>query len=382
LLHSQSWVQIPDFPGSQRDDGCVFTIGNKAYCFTGNNGSACELNGFVYDGVSNTWGNMANLPIGKERQYATAFSYSNNGYMLTGITCPGVCLNDMYKYEEGTNTWAAMPNFPGQVRQGACNFVIGDKAYIISGRNSSGNVFNDVWEYNITGSTWTQKNNLPFAGMFRGTAFQINGIGYVCYGLTNNNNFNRYIYKYDHLNDAWQMITAINLPAKNYVACAVTSNKAFLYGGQDSVYNITNDMSLFDPTNNSVITYSGIPTLGRKGGMAFSLNNIFYITTGVDSSPARIKETWKNDQFVGIESNYLNAPLVDLYPNPTNNFITVKGNNLASLTILNSLGEIVLSQELYSNENMINLTQLPSSIYSVSVVTRSTIVQKKIVVQR
>ncbi len=372
-------MQISDFPGSARDDGSIFTIGNKAYCFTGSDGSACTLDGFVYDGVNNVWGNMASLPAGKERQYATAFSYSNTGYMLTGITCPGVCLNDMFKYDQATNTWSALANFPGQARQGASNFVIGDKAYIISGRNSLGTVFNDVWEYNITTSSWTQKNNLPFAGMFRGVAFQISGIGYVCYGLTNNANFNRYIYQYDQLNDTWLMISNINLPARNYVACAVTSNKAFLYGGQDSTYNITNDVRLFDPITNSVTIYPGIPTLGRKGGMSFSINNIFYITTGLTSALARTKETWKNDQFVGIKEKSSLQIELNVFPNPVSDQLHIQSNyEIKKVLITSILGKTLLE----TNSETISVKELPNGIYNLSISLENSIVNKKIIIYR
>jgi N-acetylneuraminic acid mutarotase len=380
IAQAQSWTQIADFPGSQRDDGCNFTIGNKAYCFTGSNGSACELNGFVYDGINNSWDTMANLPAGTERQYATSFSYSNTGYMLCGITCPGVCLNDMYKYDAATNIWTTLPNFPGQARQGPCNFVLNDKAYIISGRTigAGGTTFNDVWEYNITTSVWTQKNNLPFAGMFRGSAFQINGTGYVAFGLTNNNNFNHYIFQYDQLNDQWIQIPTINLPARNYVACAVTSNKAFFYGGQDSSYNITNDVRLFDPLTNTIAIYPGIPALGRKGGMAFSMNNIFYITTGVDSSPARVKETWKNDQFVGLREDPENEIDIKVFPNPASTEIHIETEEkLLKLVMRSALGPVILE----SQSKTISLENVPEGIYNLSLYFRSSIVNKKIVVK-
>lgn len=325
---------------------------------------------------------MASLPLGQERQYATAFSYSNTGYMLTGITCANVCLNDFWMYNTATNTWSALPNFPGQVRQGPCNFVIGDKAYIISGRNSSGNVFNDVWEYNISTSIWTQKNNLPFAGMFRGTAFQINGNGYVCFGLTNNANFNRYIYQYDQLNDLWTQISNIILPSRNYVGCAVTSNKAFLYGGQDSTYNILNDVRLFDPVANTITTYTGIPSLGRKGGMCFSLNNIFYITTGVDSSPARVKQTWKNDQFVGLPEMDPNTLSVAIFPNPVKQWLHVRGQKIVTIIIRNLLGDIVMQENIKGNSAILDIEPLASSLYNVSVITEDGIFLKKLIIQR
>ncbi len=320
---------------------------------------------------------MASLPSGKERQYATAFSYSNTGYILTGITCNNKCLNDMFKYDQATNTWSVMSNFPGQVRQGACNFVIGDKAYIISGRDTTGTVFTDVWEFNITSSTWTQKNNLPFAGMFRGTAFQINSIGYICFGLTNNSNFNRYIYQYDQLNDLWTQISSITLPSRNYVACAVTSNKAFFYGGQDSTYNIMNDVRLFDPITNTITAYSGIPTTGRKGGMSFSLNNIFYITTGVTST-ARVKETWKNDQFVGLKENNPSSIELNVFPNPASDEIHIQSNSEIRKVIMHDhLGRIILEDTSPS----IFVKDLPNGIYNLSISFENSIVNKKIIVQ-
>lgn len=378
-LQAQSWVQVPDFPGTARDDGSAFTIGNSAYCFSGLSTSGCALDGYVYDGVTNIWGNMASMPAGTERQYATAFSYSNAGYMLCGINCANVCLNDMFTYNTASNTWSALPNFPGPARQGPCNFLLGNKAYIIGGRSVGvgGTVFNDVWEYNITSSTWAQKNNLPFAGMFRGSAFVINGTGYIAYGLTNNDNFNRSIFQYDQLNDQWIQLPNINLPARNYVGCAVASGKAFFYGGQDSTIQITNDVRLFDPVTGTVTVYPGIPALGRKGGMAFSLNNIFYVTTGVDSSPARTKETWKNDAFIGVKENSVTEIEIKIYPNPASDELNIETEDeLIKAIILCPLGKIISE----SREQHISVSNIPNGVYTLSISTKNSIVNKKIVI--
>lgn len=379
VLKAQSWIQVANFPGTARDDGSVFAIGNSAYCFSGLSTSGCALDGYVYDGVTNIWGNMAGMPAGTERQYATAFSYSNTGYVLCGINCVNVCLNDMYMYNSATNTWSALANFPGNPRQGPCNFVLGNKAYIISGRSVGvgGTVFSDVWEYDITSSTWTQKNNLPFAGMFRGSAFVINGVGYIAYGLTNGNNFNRYIYQYDQLNDQWTQIPNVSLPARNYVGCGVTSGKAFFYGGQDSTTQITNDVRLFDPVTGTVTVYPGIPALGRKGGMAFSLNNIFYITTGVDSSPARTKETWKNDAFIGAKENSVTEIEIKIYPNPASNELNIETEDELIKAIMRCpLGKVVSE----SNSKQITVSDFPSGVYTLSIFTKNCIMNKKIVI--
>ena len=60
FVHGQSWTQLIDFPGGERDDGTSFTINNNAYCFTGlEPGWNCQANGFVFDGNSETWSAMA-----------------------------------------------------------------------------------------------------------------------------------------------------------------------------------------------------------------------------------------------------------------------------------------------------------------------------------
>jgi hypothetical protein len=326
---------------------------------------------------------MTGLPAGKERQYACAFSYSITGYMLGGINCSNTCLNDFWQYSPITNSWTALPDFPATGRQGMSHFILNDKVYIIGGKYSNGTILNEVWEYNFSNTSWTQKNNLPFSGMWRGAAFAINGTGYICYGFTNAGNYNRSIYQYNQNNDSWQIIPNINLPARDYIGCAVTSNKAFLYGGMDSLYQITNDVHVFDPSNTSINTYTGIPTVGRKGGMAFSLNNIFFITTGVDTSPARIKQTWKNDQFVGMTENRSSDHAFSIYPNPAVDEVKISSDETINEIIITSiLGEKVLALSGVSEKIIsFNVTSLPEGLYTISLVTANGIYNQKLVVK-
>ena len=134
------------------------------------------------------------------------------------------------------------------------------------------------------------------------------------YGFDNNAAFNHYIYSYNFINDTWRKVYNLTLHAKFYIGTAVCNSKAALYGGQDSVGTVSNNFTIFNPADSSLTNLAGIPTIGRKGGMAFSINNIFYITTGYSSAFARIKETWKNTALVGLEEleakdNYYSAQI-------------------------------------------------------------------------
>jgi N-acetylneuraminic acid mutarotase len=344
-MNAQSWVQLPDFPGTERDDGVAFVIANKAYCLSGLDVNFnCTANGFVFNGTTETWVPMAPLPAGEERQYATAFSYAGSGYVLGGINGSNLCLNDFWKYDPLADSWTALPDFPGTARQGMSNFIIKNNVYIAGGKLADGTILNDLWQYDFLTSSWIQKNNLPVNGMWRGSAFTIDTVAYIAYGANNSQSYNHNMYAYNHQSDAWAQLPGINLPARRYVGTAVCANGAGLYGGQDSIGNIVNELRVFDALDHSLIWRPGIPTFGRKGGMAFSLNGQFYTTTGVTNA-ARVKETWKAVNFVGIENH--KPDHVVLYPNPAENVIHisiasfVKEN--AIMEVYNTLGELSLS---------------------------------------
>lgn len=382
FIYSQ-WTQLTDFPGGPRDDGTSFTINNKGYCFTGLEPGQCTVDGYAFDGSSETWSPMGSLPVGKERQYATGFSYNGVGYMLGGLTCGGTCLKDFWQYSVSTNSWTALPDFPGSGRQGMINFVIKNKVYIIGGRPASNIAVNEVWEYNFTTTTWTQKNNLPLSGMWRGAAFAIDTMGYICYGMNNSlpEAYNHNMYRYDHIYDTWSVVPNITLPSRNYIACAVVNKKACLYGGHDTLDVINNDIKLFDPADTSLTTYPGVPAIGRKGTMFFSLNDVFYITTGLDANIIRIKETWKNTSFVGLKENVSNIT-IQAYPNPVNDKLLIRSDERNSLTIklYDQLGELISETKTSDGAAEISTTLFTSGIYFLSVKTQEGVRFKKIII--
>lgn len=368
---AQPWVQLPDFPGTERDDGVSFVIDHTAYCVSGLEvGWQCTGNGFAFDGFSETWYNMASLPAGEEREYATGFSHSGKGYVFGGLAPGNICLNDLWQYIPATNTWTALADFPGAGRQGMSSFVIRDKAYILGGRLFDGTTLNEVWEYDLNNGNWTQKNNLPVSGLWRGAGFAIDTIGYMCYGMNLNAGFNHSLYRYDPAGDSWSVIPGISLPARNYIGTAAGNHKACLYGGQDSLTNISNDLYVFDPADSSLTSLAGIPTVGRKGGMAFSLNNSFYITTGLNVSQSRIKETWKYVDVVGIKENVASDHSITIFPNPVADVLCLKSRDrkLSSglfIQITNQLGETLMSMPF---TEQLNISQLQNGIYFLSIV--------------
>lgn len=80
---------------------------------------------------------------------------------------------------------------------------------------------------------------------------------------------------------------------------------------------------------------------------------------------------------IGLEEN--NALNVELYPNPVNNVLTVKGDNIVKVAIFNALGQEIVTVE---NRNEIDVTSLNNGLYFVRLVdNKGNTLTKKIVKQ-
>jgi N-acetylneuraminic acid mutarotase len=363
------WQKITDFPGTKRDDGTVFTIGNKAYCVTGfQEGWSCTRNGFVFDGSNESWSVISSLPTNNERQYASSFSYNGYGYVFGG-TCGGSCLSDLWKHDPTNDSWQSLSALPDSGRMGCSSFVLGDKAYLIGGSTSSSQTKNEVWEYDISNNSWQKKNALPFAGTWRGNGFSISDTGYVCNGITAAGSYVHGVYRYEAQQDAWTLLPNIILPARKYAACAVIDRNACFYGGIDSLNTFSNDFWVFNPSQQNLENYSGL-TLARKGGMAFSLGGYFYYACGI-AGVNRLNETWKNDFKVGVEDIQIEMQIA-CFPNPAEKELNVVFANPQqhkfNLLISDAQGKVHYSKtEIKAQFNTIDISFLTPGFYVLTV---------------
>jgi N-acetylneuraminic acid mutarotase len=109
--NAQSWFQMPDFPGVERDDGASFVIQDIAYCGSGVVPFVALGDFYAFDLLSESWDTISPLPTGQERQYAAAFSNDSLGFLFGGFA--GSFLNDLWQYDPATDQWtqkSAMPS--------------------------------------------------------------------------------------------------------------------------------------------------------------------------------------------------------------------------------------------------------------------------------
>jgi N-acetylneuraminic acid mutarotase len=357
-VQSQTWTQLLDFPGSARDDAAGFIIGNTFYVGTGlDGGFNAQLDFYKMDLQTETWSTGTSLNAGWERQYACGFSNANYGYIFGGIGPGATYLQDLIRFDPTNNSWQLMTSMPSQGRRGAACFVIGNDVFIVGGNNPSQANAREVWKYNITNDSWQQMNDIPFTGLWRAGAYSVNGVGYVLGGIDSSGAYSNKLYRYDSSNDQWNLLATFAGNGRAYTQLVPMGNNIMFFGGYENGNIYQDDLWMYDLTNNTFIPYNPIPSLARRGYVSCVWNNTIYISTGLNSIPARTAETWKVNGIVGIEN--LEPETFEVYPNPFTEYIQV--NKSGHLEIFDVQGRKVYEEEI--EKGKVNFNFLNAGFY-------------------
>lgn len=363
----QNWEQSPNFPGIARDDAAVFSIGHLHFCGTGRGSDfACTKDFYCYNSLTNTWTTAPALPEWQERQYATGFSYQDNGYILGGENCLGTYLKNFWRFDLQTYTWHALPDFPGTGRAGAQHFILNNILYWVGGRNGTG-ILNEVWCFHFDTQIWEPLNNLPFEGIWRGIGFSNNSSGFVACGRTNFQNqsgWNTETWQYDPTVDLWTNFTAqLNLGSRMYVGAAQKDSLLFVFGGvdpNDTVFNTLEKINLNTYQTDVLPPFQAAP---RKGCVVFLGNDFFHLSTGI-SGVERLQETWKLAYSAQASSTTIQENEWTVSWHENNLLVQVNAPLLGQELLLKDLqGRVIKSVVLTQTIQEITIADLPTGLY-------------------
>lgn len=358
-IHTQNWLQIMDFSGSARDDGTSFKINNVVFCGTGRDAGFAVTSDFkAFDLNSETWSPIASLPDSVKRQYATSFVFNDEGYLFGGINSTGDFFNDLWKYSPILDQWNFVSNLPSFGRSGALSFVIGSKAYVVGGKTALSLATNELWEFDLSILQWTQKNDLPMNGIWRGVGFTYDTTAFVGLGKDQNDALNTMFYHYLPTLDQWQSVSGLILTPRYYVCNAQIGDSVYLYGGIDQWGDYTNTFERINIESLTVDLLNDFPNIGRKGVMAFTSDENFYITTGITQT-TRLKETWVARDVVSLED--IRFIEVNVYQVESEIHISSK-LNWDQIEIISMDGRVLKSQNL-NLEPKIEIDGVKSGIY-------------------
>jgi hypothetical protein len=372
ILTAQVWIQVPDFPGTKRDDGIAVVVNGKAYVGTGLQEWNATIDFFALDLSSSTWTVIPSMPHTTERQYACAFAGNNCFYVFGGDGIGGA-LTTMYKYDVTTATWTSVSSKPGNGLIGAACLPFGDNIIISGGKFSSGKKCDEVWEYRISTDSWTQKNNYPFAGRWRSGATVLNGTGYLLFGQDTGSAYRKELYSYSPSNDTWTKLSDFPMPrGRAYAALQPTNSKLCVFGGTDSLNTFYKDLWYFDPLTTMWLQGPDLPGIGRRGGMACAYEDLFVYTCGLGQGDVRLIETWITHIPVGI-SEITKQAVFSVFPIPSQTHIQLLLNSALEndpqlrVEISNLMGTKLLSFADLSQDTPLNISSLSKGVYLLNV---------------
>ena len=357
-LPAQTWTQLPDFPGTARDDAASFSIGDHVFVGTGMEvGWGLTNDWYSYDALLGAWWPASALPA-SPRQYCTAATLVGQGYLFGGLDANGP-LAELWRYDPGSEQWTQLGSLPAPGRYAAYMFAAYGSLFVCTGMLDGGVPTNELWRYDPVAQEWTQKASLP--GVARHRVCQYSGpvvlggadINYV--SLVDG-------YSYDALLNSWSEYPA--LPAARYSSSGANG---VVIGGASSTTEVHNEAWLFESStqewNSSAITpFAGGDRRGGVAGSYWSTNRIYY---GLGSDNAmRYKDWWQLELPVGIEERASDQTL-SITPNPAVDFVALHlANGIArtQLTILDGLGRIALRSTI-TDGSTVDLSTLASGRY-------------------
>lgn len=357
-------------------------------------------------GVYGTKGisNVTNKPGGRKHP-AHWIDNSGNFWLFGGIglakSGTNGYLNDLWKYNPTSNQWT---------------WINGDSITNKVGIYGNLGVSSSI---NKPGSRWSSaywKDNIGNLWLFGGGGYAgING------GALND------LWKYNIISNQWTWIKGSNLydPPGNYGSLGVSNNQNvppghlcssywqdaannfWLHGGSTStLYGHSNNLWRYNLTSNQWTWIKGDTTLNlygfygqqgnfntanKPGERAFSSfwvnnENVLWLFGGARFTWLNslfYNDLWKFDlsEYVGLKESVYENNNLKIYPNPTNDIINIeikeKGDFL--LTIYDSQGKAIYTNENINTASTISLKNFATGIYNIVLITEKGIISKKII---
>ncbi len=148
ILYASAHALVAVVPNTTTGEVNI-TIGNKVFK---------KDEPFQIIEAKGSWATKSNFP-GECRYYgALCIAYGNAGFIGLGANKEGMELNDLWKYEQSSDTWTQLKSFPGAVSLVLTTFAIKNKLYAITQElrfnDETSKSYFPLWEYNIETDEW------------------------------------------------------------------------------------------------------------------------------------------------------------------------------------------------------------------------------------
>jgi N-acetylneuraminic acid mutarotase len=364
------WTKKTNYPGGVTDEAVAFAIGDSVYIGGGSSGSTSF---YKFDPSSGLWTKKGNIT---QRSAGVSFAIGSKGYAGLGqspANSQANVTNDLWEYDPTNDKWTQQANFPGIRRDAAVAFVVGNLAYVGGGYDSSANnIFSDFYSFDPSTNTWDTLNDLPDYVAF-GTTFTIGNYGYLT-AYAGSSAESSSLWQYDPSSDSWTTLADFpGAPRESAVGYAL--NGVGYVGLGQSQYDTTfNDFYSYDTSADEwtpVTTFPSSHGLGWAAGVATPTTAFVGLGTYFSGSNlVANNDFWSFAPSSAVSATSL-AGNVELYPNPTIDFVNIEipNNKIpASISVRNEIGVLCLTEQL-NEDGRLNLSSLPAGIYNIEIVS-------------
>jgi hypothetical protein len=336
-LFSQTWQQLPSFPGTPRDDAASFTIGDHIYVGTGMEvGWGLTSDWWRFDMISEAWESVVAMPA-TPRQYCTTFTILDTGYVFGGLDGDGA-LNELWAYSPSTG-WVQKASLPAEARYACVGQEGLYSGVIATGMLASGSPTAEAWKYRPQNDSWEQLADVP--GPPRHRAASVAGAAgmLLCGGADADFSAMDDCWSYPLWFEVGQWFEAGQLPAPRYGHKGAT--EVVMIGGASDTFDMHADVwNIGSADQDPLPSFPGGP---RRGGVAFGrhamINSVYF---GMGIGPEgndfiRHNDWWKLTWPVGITE--LEASRPSIFPNPVTDRFTIRTSN-ANVTSLLGIWDV------------------------------------------
>ncbi|MCK9312150.1 MAG: hypothetical protein M0P26_07730 [Bacteroidales bacterium] len=214
------------------------------------------------------------------------FKYNNRQYIINSV-CSNSDFelnNKIYRYDDVSDSWEFITDYPGKGTQDFYLFVIGDCLYM--GSNRIGDMYyakDDFWEYDFIRNEWEKKNNLP--SDMHGKIIS------SCNSNTSGYSFTifRELWKYSSENDSWTKLSTLEGGpySRDKTTLLFYNNALYIAGGNTYEYGTSifplADIWHYNLTTNKwtlkFLQFQGFASQFDFGNVVFFFENKMIVAT-------------------------------------------------------------------------------------------------------
>ena len=221
---------------------------------------------------------------GVGRSSAVGFAVNGKGYVALGRkSAENELFKDCWEYDPVNNSWTQKANFPGATRVKATAATVDGKAYVGLGFNPAKGMFkdsaylNDWWMFEPDKNKWTKRTSFPGSGRISCISFVKDGLIYVGAGYQGLN-FTSELFAYNPATNGWiGKASIVEKMRSGAVACS-DGQKVF-FGTGFTAFD-ENDWYEYKAEDDTWKKRKSLPDAGRENGIALSVGNRFFVSTG------------------------------------------------------------------------------------------------------